>query len=171
MAELVGILDTGVFCCWLEVPGKETANSGDNRWDNAKANIAIQSVIDDGGTIILPNSVVIETARFISQCTHSNKLKAEQLLDRTIGAHGAMSPWKKFNESDRLWTKNWYQETRDEWPMLAEQKISLTDYSLLWIAKFYADLGCFPRVLTTERKLHELVQALEPSQQPRRRRG
>lgn len=77
MPELVGVVDTGVLCCWLEVPGKEVAGSDENRWDVNRARSAIDNVINQSGTLILPLSVVIETANHIAQASHSRRVKAQ----------------------------------------------------------------------------------------------
>lgn len=171
MVETVAVIDTGVLCCWLEVPGRNTANSGDNLWNNARANDEIDRITNANGTIILPNAVILETARFISQATHSRRVKAEMLLDKALAAHDAVSPWKRFNENERLWTQDWYRDARAQWPELADHRISLTDFALLWIVDYFRRLGSSCDLLTTENALAEKVALInQPLDVNRRRR-
>ena len=165
-------MDTGVLCCWLEVPGKETANSGRNRRDNARANAEIDRVTGAGGTIILPNSVIVETARFISQAPRSRRVKAEQLLDRAVASLGPVTPWRNFSEFERLWNKDWYETARQQWPNFADRGVSLTDYSVISIVRYYREIGITCEILTTENSLSDCVADLEvlqiANQRPRR---
>jgi len=169
MPELVGIIDTGVLCCWLEVPGKETANSGTKRWDNARANTSVDEIITKRGTLVLPNSVIIETANHIAQAQHSRRIKAEQLFDRVISYLDGRHPWQQFVESGRLWTREWFDEARQFWPAYADQRMGLADYSIASIAQYFNEMGSEVRTLTTDASLEAKVGHLH-APQPRRRR-
>jgi hypothetical protein len=151
MPEAVGVIDTGVFCCWLEVPGKETAGTHPNFWDNSRARTTIDALIAQNGTLVLANSVVLEVGRMIAHASYGQRTKAEQLHDRTIASLDATSPWRKFDETNRLWSRDWYVGARAEWPNLADRRISLTDYSLLRIVRYYREMGVNAKSLTTER--------------------
>jgi hypothetical protein len=170
MANPVAVIDTGVLCCWLEVPGLETAGSSTNRWDNARANREIDRIVAEGATIILPNSVIVETARHISMSNHSRFTKARQLLDRAIASLDGTTPWQRFDESGRVWNVIWYREAHAIWPQLAERRISLTDYSLLSIVKYYRDLGVHCSLLTTEEDLANEALGIEVAEIQRRPR-
>jgi hypothetical protein len=160
MPEIIGILDTGVFCCWLEVPGKEVAGSPPDFWNNDRARRAVDEIIGDGGTMILPNSVVLEVARLVSQAPNSRRTKAEQLLDRTLASLEPISPWKRFSEFERLWSEEWYAGARREWPDYADRRVSLTDFSLLWIVQYFRELGTDARLITTEAALRSAAEAI-----------
>lgn len=166
MAELVGIIDTGVLCCWLEVPGRSTAGSAPNGWDKRRANTEIDSIIKKKGTLILPLSVIIETANHIAQAAHSRKSKAALLFDKIVAAANGTAPWRNFPEPEILWNQQWYKSAADEWPVLAEQKLGLADYTLSSIAIYFNELGSEVRTLTTDNAVAARVGHL-----PARRRG
>jgi hypothetical protein len=153
MSSAIAVLDTGVLCCWLEVPGRETAGSEPGLWNNARANEEISRIIALNGTIVLPNSVIVETARHISMAQHSRRTKAMQLLDRALASLDGTSPWQRFEERGRLWDRQWYDEARRIWPDLANRRISLTDYSVLSIVRYFRNLGIACSLLTTEQYL------------------
>ena len=170
MPELVGIVDTGVMCCWLEVPGRSTAGSGAGKWDNAKANEAIDYIIRRNGTLVLPTSVIIETANHISQAPHSRKVKAEILFDRIVSSSEGEQPWRRFPEADRFWTPEWYRNARIEWPLYAERGVGLADFSIVTIARFFNEIGSEVRTLTTDGSLSAEVGYLAAPKRPKRRR-
>lgn len=169
MPELVGVVDTGVLCCWLEVPGRETAGSGDQRWDNARANAKIDEVINRSGTLILPLSVIIETANHIAQANHSRKTKAEQLFHRVIASLNGTHPWKQFSEPERLWNKEWYARAQAQWPVYADRRIGLADYSIADISRYFFELGSEVLTLTADQALFAEVGHMVQPERLRRR--
>jgi len=169
MPELVGVVDTGVLCCWLEVPGRETAGSGANRWDSNRARETVDSVIRRSGTLILPLSVTIETANHIAQARQSRRAKAQQLFERVIASLNGTHPWKRFDESQRLWTAQWYSQAQQEWPDFADRGIGLADYSIAGISRYFFGLGSEVITLTADQLLAAEVGHLVPHKQDRRR--
>lgn len=169
MPELVAVIDTGVLCCWLEVPGKESAGSGDTRWDSRRAREAVDNIIGRSGTLILPLSVVIETANHIAQANHSRREKAQTLMNRVIASLNGTHPWKQFDESQRLWNNQWYSNTHKEWPNFADRGIGLADYSISAISRYFFELGAEVFTLTADRALAVEVGHLVPEVQSRRR--
>lgn len=171
MPELIAIVDTGVLCCWLEVPGRATAGGGQTVWNNARANDEIDRVTRQGGTLILPTSVIIETGNHIAQAPHSQRIKAIQLFERILASLDGRQPWKRFEEAGRLWTPEWYAQAHENWPRFAEMRIGLADYSIVSIARYFNELGSEVRTLTTERALFDEVGHLVAPQRSSRRRG
>lgn len=170
MPERVAVVDTGVLLCWLEVPGKETAGSHGDFWNNARANAEIEKVIKGGGTIVLPNAVAIEVGRLISQAPNARRSKAEQLLDRVLASLEPRAPWRRFHESERLWTRDWYTAARMTWPGYADRRISLTDYSLLAVVRYFREAGIDANLLTTENELRSEAEAIPVKAHTRQRR-
>lgn len=169
MPELIAVVDTGVLCCWLEVPGKETAGSGADRWDANRARSAVDEVIRRSGTLILPLSVTIETANHIAQAAQSRRAKAQQLFDRVVASMNGTHPWKRFDESQRLWTSSWYTQAQREWPDFADRGIGLADYSIAGISRYFFEVGSEVVTLTTDRLLAAEVGHLVPVEKTRRR--
>lgn len=169
MAELVAVIDTGVLCCLLQVPGKETAGSGQNHWNGARAQSEIDSVTSRKGTLILPLSVIIETANHIAQATHSRRQKADVLFDRVTVSLAGTYPWRRFDESQLLWNEDWYREAKANWPGYAERGMGLADYSLASISRFFHRLGSEVRTLTTDQALFREIGHLMPDTVAKRR--
>lgn len=169
MPELVAVIDTGVLCCWLEVPGRETAGSGDNRWDANKARSCVDAIINRSGTLILPLAVVIETANHIAQANHSRRERAQMLFGRVVASLRGTHPWKQFDEPQRLWTSDWYIEAEQNWPDFADRRIGLADYSIAAISRYFFALGLEVITLTADQDLAAEVGHLVPTAQPRRR--
>jgi hypothetical protein len=169
MAELIGLVDTGVLCCWLAVPGRETAGSPPNRWDIARATREIDQIVNSGGTLILPLSVIVETANHVANSAHSRREKAQQLLTRDLASVDGTHPWRQFVEADRLWNRDWYNTATEGWPPFAERRLGLADYSISSIAHYFHLLGAEVRTLTTDAGLSAEVGRLA-ALEPRRRR-
>lgn len=169
MPELVAVVDTGVLCCWLEIPGKETAGSGSDRWNTERARTEIDGIIKRSGTLILPLSVTIETANHIAQANRARRAKAQQLFDRVVASLNGTHPWKRFDESQRLWTNKWYTQAQQAWPEFADRGIGLADYSIAGISRYFFELGSEVVTLTTDRMLAAEVGHLIPVTHTRRR--
>ena len=170
MAELVGIMDTGVMCCWLEVPGKDTGGPDNDKWDKKRATSAIDDIIKNKGTIILPSAVIIETANHIAQGNSHREILASRLLDRVIAASAGTRPWREFRDFDRIWTPEWFADAKNQWPIYASRKVGLADYSIISIANYFSLLGSSVRTLTTDTALYNEVSHLETSAVNDRRR-
>jgi hypothetical protein len=97
--------------------------------------------------------VIVETAKHISMAQYGRRIKAIQLLDRALASLDGTTPWQRFDERGRLWDRKWYDGAQENWPELADRRVSLTDYSILSIVKFYRNLGIHCSLLTTEQDL------------------
>lgn len=169
MPELIAVVDTGVMCCWLEVPGKSTAGSGAGAWNKARADKEINAVVKAKGTLILPLSVVVEVANHIAQSNVSRRTRAIDLFNKVLATLDDTRPWRKFEETKRLWVRDWYIKAAEEWPEYANSGIGLADYSLIGIAHYFFELGSEVKVLTTDALLGSQVGHLVPEQRVRRR--
>ena len=79
MTRKVLILDTSVLCCWLRVPGRETAGSGEERWTPEKVDAFIREEEANISTLVLPIASLIETGNHIAQAPSARFECAEKL--------------------------------------------------------------------------------------------
>jgi len=99
------VLDTSLLCVWLQVPGKESCGSSDDRWDYPRIDALIQEEISAGALLVLPIASLIETGNHIS---HGDKLrfeKAKELGSIIRLTADEKSPWTAFKNQDSLWTR------------------------------------------------------------------
>ena len=61
MLNRVLILDTSVLCCWLKVPGKQTAGPSNDRWDYDRINDLLTAESKLNTVFVLPLATLIET--------------------------------------------------------------------------------------------------------------
>jgi hypothetical protein len=134
-----------------------------------KARAAVDEIIGRSGTLILPLSVVIETANHVAQASHSRRVKAQQLFDRVVASLNGTHPWKQFDEPLRLWNEKWYLQAQKEWPDYADRRVGLADYSIAAISKYFFELGAEVITLTSDEALKAEVGHLVPNPPSRRR--
>ncbi|WP_299836824.1 hypothetical protein [uncultured Jannaschia sp.] len=170
MPEIVAVLDTGVFCCWMDIPGKSTAGPENDRWTPNRARTEIDRIVNRGGTLVLPTSTIVEAANFVAQSAHSKRIKAERLLDRVLAASSGTIPWREFRDFDRIWNTDWYVAARAIWPDYAARGVGLADYSVLTISKYFHDLGSEVYTLTTDQAIFAEVGHLPAKNRSARRR-
>ncbi|MGV8691211.1 hypothetical protein ACV35Z_34765, partial [Pseudomonas aeruginosa] len=65
MTKKVLILDTSVLCCWLRVPGKDTAGPLDDQWTPERIDALIEQEKQQS-TFVLPLATLIETGNHIA---------------------------------------------------------------------------------------------------------
>ena len=61
------VLDTSVLCCWLKVPGRETAGPLENRWTPERIASLVEKETAQGSALVLPIASLIETGNHIAQ--------------------------------------------------------------------------------------------------------
>lgn len=54
MAKRVLVLDTSILCCWLQIPGKDTAGPADDRWSHDRIDRLLKSEEARGSIFVLP---------------------------------------------------------------------------------------------------------------------
>lgn len=169
MPNRVLILDTSVLCCWLRIPGKETAGPQEDRWDHARISELLAAENKRGSTFVLPLASLIETGNHIAQSGGSRYELAQALAQHLRSAADATSPWAAFTDQSVLWEPDNLLQLADQWPPLAAQRISIGDATIKDVAEYYARAGCEVVILTGDAglKSHEPAQ---PVAIPRRRR-
>jgi len=168
MMQNVIILDTSVLCCWLQVPGKDTAGSGQDKWDFDRIDSTIKEKIDNGYYIVLPLATILETGNHISQASKFRFECAEKMSKMLEWTAQGDEPWAAFTEQAHLFTLENMTRISKEWPVLAAGQISLGDFLIVDVANYYAAAGIKVEILTGDAGLKAYEPVL-PVKQPRRR--
>jgi len=104
--QKVAILDTSVMCCWLQIPGKETAGSGHQKWDYKRIDDLLKERIREGYFLVLPMATVIETGNHISQANSLRFEVATELGKILSQASRGDSPWATFTDQAFLFAND-----------------------------------------------------------------
>ena len=169
MSRKVLILDTSVLCCLLDVPGKETAGSGDDRWTRHSVEAVIEREKAAASTFVLPIAALIETGNHISQAPRLRYECALELAKLLEEAAEAQSPWAPFTEQSELWQRERLLTLGQQWPKLAAGGTSIGDATIKDVAEYYARAGFRVEILTGDAGL-KAYEPKQPPLQPRRRR-
>ncbi len=170
MSNLVLIIDTSVLCCWLRVPGKDTAGPIEDQWDFERSARVLKEAEDEGATLVLPLAVLIETGNHIAQCNGDRYALAGQLAQLLTDAVNGVNPWVPFAGQDELWGPERLLRLAAAWPQLAVGGISIADATIKDVAEFYAESGVQVEIVTGDEGLRAYTPAV-PVMRPRRRGG
>ena len=168
MPRKVLILDTSVLCCWLRVPGKETAGPENDRWDHNRINELLTLESETGSTFVLPIASLIETGNHIAQCNGNRYNLATSLGTHLTDAADATSPWAAFTEQSELWERANLLELAEIWPDLAAGGMTIGDVTIKHVAEYYASAGMVVEILTGDQGL-KAYEPIRPVAVPRRR--
>jgi len=162
------IIDTSILCIWLEIPGKKTCGPDNDKWDKERIDKKIQKETKENSTFVLPLATIIETGNHIAQSPHSRKDRGERLADLMKKSAEKQYPWAAFSDQSVLWSTKKLKQLADNWPKLAEQKLSLGDATIKDVAEYYAQMGCVVEILTGDQGLKSFEPG-KPADVPRRR--
>lgn len=168
MTSRVLVLDTSVLCCWLQVPGKETAGPAADVWDHGRIDALLKDEEAQGSTFVLPIATLIETGNHIAQCAGDRYALAATLGQHLAAAADSKSPWAAFSEQSVLWDTEALKTLATEWPPLAAASMSIGDATIKAVAEYYASARFHVQILTAD----EGLKSYEPSShiaEPRRR--
>lgn len=168
MTKKVLILDTSVLCCWLRVPGKETAGPRDDQWTPARIDTLIEQENRQQSTFVLPIASLIETGNHIAQAPDHRHACAVALAAHLSATADAKSPWAAFTDQSVLWEPEQLRALAQSWPDLAAGGTSIGDATIKDVAEYYAKAGFRVEILTGDAGL----KAYEPRTSlpvPRRR--
>lgn len=168
MSRRILILDTSILCCWLRVPGKDTAGAAQDHWDYDRINQLLQAERARGSLFVLPIASLIETGNHISQCRGDRFVLATSLVNHLQNSIDASSPWTAFTEQSTLWEPSNLQELAATWPNLAVGGTSIGDATIKHVAEHYSKAGFEVEILTGDEGL-KAYETKRPSQVPRRR--
>jgi len=167
MRRGVSIFDTSLYCCWLEVPGRETAGSPPDLWDRARVDKLIAETLQSGNTIVLPLATVIEAGNHIAQSQQERFKHASKLCGHLKEALRGESPWVTFTDQSSFWTEEHLLKLAEEWPKLADARMSFGDATIKRIADYYASASVDVTILTSDHQLRAYEPA-KPVDSPRR---
>ncbi|OWY25343.1 hypothetical protein C7N43_18815 [Sphingobacteriales bacterium UPWRP_1] len=144
------ILDTSMFCVWLQVPGYESCGETHDIWNFERVNQKITDEIENQSTLILPLATFIETGNHISHVSGNLRyMLANQLCHILHKCIQQEEPWAAFSEQVDLWNDETLTRIATEWPDLAVQSgLSIADATIINVAHFYYKLGCYAEILT-----------------------
>jgi len=116
------ILDTSMFCVWLQVPGYESCGETHDIWNFERVNQKITDEIENQSTLILPLATFIETGNHISHVSGNLRyMLANQLCHILHKCIQQEEPWAAFSEQVDLWNDETLTRIATEWPDLAVQ--------------------------------------------------
>lgn len=168
MSRRVLVMDTSVLCCWLAIPGKETAGPDEDRWDRARISNLVEKEEKGGSIFVLPLASLIETGNHIAQSGGNRFKVARDLSDIIVKAADAKTPWAAFTDQADLWGSDRLKKLADDWPPLAAARTSIGDATIKDVAEWYAQAGMSVEIITGDAGL-KAYEPQAPVLQPRRR--
>jgi len=168
MARKVLVLDTSILCCWLRIPGKDTAGPADDQWNFDRIDKLLNLEQAQGSTFVLPIASLIETGNFIAQCSGNRYELAKTLTDYLRNAAEAASPWAAFTDQSTLWESENLQQLAEFWPHLAAGGTSIGDATIRHVAEYYSKARFEVEILTGDAGL-KAYETQTPQLTPRRR--
>jgi hypothetical protein len=162
------IFDTSVICCFLKVPGKDTAGARDDLWDHDRISKLVSAERRAKSVFVLPLATIIETGNHISHSSSRRRETALKLTDLISAAADAQSPWAPFTDQADLWSVKCLKKLAESWPELAAGGMSIGDATIKDVAEYYAAAGFEVEIITGD----EGLRAYQPAKQvlrPRRR--
>lgn len=168
MPSKVLIFDTSVLCCWLKIPGKETAGPANDRWTHNRIAELLAAEKQEGSTFVLPIATLIETGNHIANCNGNRFELASSLSKHLRDAADAASPWAAFTEQASHWERDGLLNLANHWPQLAAAGTSIADATIKQVAEHYASAGMKVEILTGDQGL-KAYQPDHPVSVPRRR--
>lgn len=156
------ILDTSILCVWLQVRGKETCGSEDNRWEYEAVEDKIKAEIANKTILVLPLAAIIETGNHIAQCNGDKYDLINSFVELINNAADETTPWAAFTQQSELWNKNGLKNLSNRWKETAIGGQSLGDASIVDVANYYAETGYYVEIFTGDQGL----KAYEPVNKP-----
>lgn len=161
------VIDTNIFCVFLEIPGKDVCGSNGDIWNKARVDLELQKF--NNHLLVLPLAAIIETGNHISQAPGDRKNLADKLVDIIEKSLDMVSPWAAFSEQAKLWSPESLSVLVKKWPSLAAQKFSMGDATIKDVADHYADAGFEVEIMTADAQLKAYEPPI-PEIVPRRKR-
>lgn len=156
------VIDTSIYCVWLQVKGMETCGKTKDLWDYEKVSKKIETEINANSTLVLPLATIIETGNHISQSKGDRFLVAKQFSADLKNSVNSQHPWTAFSQQSELWNNESIIKLADNFPEYARQKISIGDTMIKDVAEFYAQANYQVEILTGD----EGLKAYEPIKKP-----
>jgi len=164
------VIDTSMYCVWLQIPGFENCGRDGDLWDYERINAKISEEIKQDSTLVLPLATIIETGNHLSQSKGDRFRLAEKFCDLLLKSIDNENPWAAFSEQSDLWNDDNMKQLAADWPLLASQKVSLGDATIKNVAEYYAQSRCEVEILTGDEGLKAYQPLAPPDIIPRRRK-
>ena len=148
MSHRVLVIDTSILCCWLKIPGKETAGSGDEKWNFDRVEAILKREREKNSTFVLPLATLIETGNHIAQSSGDRHKLATELGKLLIASLTGESPWAIFGEQTILWESDALGDLAKNWPPLAAARLTIGDATIKEVADYYSRAGFRVEILT-----------------------
>ncbi|WP_292054696.1 MULTISPECIES: hypothetical protein [unclassified Martelella] len=168
MAGRVAIIDTSLMCCWLKVPGHQTAGSEPDRWDYDRTSKEIKSALEADFQLVFPLTTLIETGNHISHASNLRFETAKNFADILRKASQGEEPWTPFSEQFATVGEHSLSSIVEEWPKAAARGLSLGDFLITTVADYYSLASFEVKILTSDSELRSHIPA-KPQKLPRRR--
>ncbi|MBR0661553.1 hypothetical protein [Neoroseomonas oryzicola] len=168
MKRRIIVIDTSILCCWLRIPGKETAGSGEFQWDFERVKKVIDSEVKKRSTLVLPVATIIETGNHIAQCSGDRFNLAQEFANYLRLSANAETPWAAFTEQLDLWSSEKLNNLANDWPNQAVQRRTIGDVTINHVANWYSKAGYEVEILTGDAGL-KAYEPKTPMLVPRRR--
>ena len=156
------VIDTSMYCVWLQIPGFDNCGQQDDLWDYERIDNKIVEEVQRNSTLVLPLATIIETGNHISQSGGDRFNLATFFCQLLLKSIDNEDPWAAFSEQGELWSDESLKNLADTWPELASQRISLGDATIKDVAEYYAKVGYTVEILTGDNGLR----AYQPTQNP-----
>ncbi len=166
MTRKVLILDTSVLCCWLRVPGKDTAGPTNDLWTPERISELLEQEKRNRSTFVLPIASLIETGNHIAQAESLRYERARELAEHIKATADGQTPWAAFTDQSALWESEQLLLLAEGWPKLASAGMSIGDVTIKDVAEHYAKAGFTVEILTGD----EGLKAYQPTSRPARPR-
>jgi len=164
------IMDTSILCCWLRIPGKETAGPSNDQWTPERIKKLLEKEEKKKSIFVLPVASLIETGNHIAQAKNNRYECATALAQHIAATADQKSPWAAFTEQSSLWEPDQLKELAKTWPEMAKSKMSIGDATIKNVAEYYARAGYSVEILTADAGL-KAYQPSQPLPSPPRRRS
>lgn len=164
------VMDTSVFCCYLQVPGKETCGNGSDFWDHERAEAIFKEKTNQGYYVVLPLATIIETGNHIAQASGHFKYEVAKNFSSILRKTAQRkTPWAAFLEPEVLWDDKGLIQLAERFPEDAKHNLSIGDSTIREVANYHAKTGAAVEILTADDQLKSFEPQPPPSI-PRRRK-
>lgn len=156
------------MCCWLKVPGRETAGGGHDRWTYDQTSAAIDAELKGGAQLVFPLATLVETGNHITHAPHDTYQAAERLSELLRKAIEGAAPWIPFAEQSTTISGDGLMEIVENWKNEAARGISIGDFLIQKVADYYSIASFEVKILSSDYHLRQ-YQPKKPPREPRRR--
>jgi len=169
------LIDTCILCVWLKVPGMETVGEKNDLKDFNFVDSYIKSEVENGASLVLPITSVIETGNHIAHAKGKRMDSAKRLKEIIDKVANSEAPWLTIDQQKNLWTSAKLKELADRWIKGVEtEKQSIGDSAIVEVFKHYFEMGFDVKIFTGDyglKKYEYQIANQSPQYTPRRNKN